>query len=166
MFCDYMESPIGILKITANHNFIKGVELVNAADTPLPNELTEQCRQQLTQYFEQKRTEFSLPLAPNGTAFEKRVWRRICQIPYVSTITYQEAARAAVNKNARRAAGTAVGKNPILLLIPCHRVIGANGHLTGFAAGMDKKRFLLLHEGISLKGMRLASKKDVQPNTL
>lgn len=81
MFCDYMESPIGILKITANHNFIKGVELVNAADTPLPNELTEQCRQQLTQYFEQKRTEFSLPLAPNGTAFEKEFGAGYAKFP-------------------------------------------------------------------------------------
>lgn len=166
MFCDYMESPIGTLKITANHSFIKGVELVKAADIPLPSELTELCRQQLTQYFQKKRTEFSLPLAPDGTAFEKRIWRRLCQIPYGSTITYQEAARAAGNKNAWRAAGTAVGKNPVLLLIPCHRVIGANGHLTGFAAGMDKKRFLLLHEGVALKGMRLAGKKAGQSDTL
>ena len=156
MFCDYMESPIGILKITANHSFIKGIVLVSAADTPLSSELTGLCRQQLTEYFEKKRTEFSLPLAPDGTAFEKRIWRRLCQIPYGNTITYQEAAEAAGNKNAQRAAGTAIGKNPILLLIPCHRVIGANGHLTGFAAGMENKRFLLLHEGVALKGMRLA----------
>lgn len=102
---------------------------------------------QLSEYFKQKRTAFDIPLAPNGTSFQKRVWLQLRNIPYGTYITYgEQAARLGAPKSAR-AVGAANGKNPISIIVPCHRVLGASGHLTGFAGGLAIKKALLELEG-------------------
>lgn len=98
---------------------------------------------QLDEYFAGERQSFDLPLRPNGTEFQRRVWQALLDIPYGSTQTYIGLARALGDEKATRAVGLANGKNPISILIPCHRVIGANGHLTGYGGGIERKRFLL-----------------------
>lgn len=101
---------------------------------------------QLDEYFEGSRTEFDLPLAPEGTPFMKKVWAALCEIPYGKTATYKEIAEAAGSPKAYRAVGSANNRNPISIIIPCHRVIGCNGKLVGYAGGTDIKNKLLLLE--------------------
>ena len=108
--------------------------------------LRDKLEQELGEYFAGKRREFSLPAELVGTDFQRAVWREIAAIPYGSTLTYAEVARAAGRKNAVRAAGTATGANPLPVLIPCHRVIAAHGKLGGFSGGLDAKRRLLALE--------------------
>jgi methylated-DNA-[protein]-cysteine S-methyltransferase len=103
-------------------------------------------REQLAEYFAGKRSEFSIPLAPKGTEFQSRVWQELCAIPAGRTISYGELARRVGNPNASRAVGLANGRNPISIVIPCHRVIGSDGSMTGYAGGLPKKEFLLNHE--------------------
>ena len=108
--------------------------------------LLERAREQLLEYLEGRRREFDLPLAPEGTEFQRQVWQALMQIPYGQTRAY--GALAAELNSSPRAVGSAVGRNPISILIPCHRVLGADGGLTGYAGGVDKKRFLLKLEGV------------------
>lgn len=107
---------------------------------------------QLTDYFNGKRTEFDLPLRPVGTDFQERVWQALTTIDYGDTVSYGEIANDIRNPKAVRAVGAAIGKNPISIIIPCHRVIGSNGKLTGFAGGLSTKEFLLNLESGSDKG--------------
>ena len=102
---------------------------------------------QLEEYFKGERRDFDLPLHLDGTEFQKRAWRNLMEIGYGETRSYGEQARRIGNANASRAVGLANGKNPIPIVVPCHRVIGANGSLTGFGGGIDRKRWLLAHEG-------------------
>lgn len=104
-------------------------------------------KKQLSEYFLKQRKNFDLPLLPEGTAFQLSAWRELSKIPYGQTISYGEQARRLGDKNKARAVGLANGANPLPIIIPCHRVIGRNGKLTGFAGGLDKKSFLLLAEG-------------------
>jgi methylated-DNA-[protein]-cysteine S-methyltransferase len=103
-------------------------------------------RQQLEEYFGGRRTDFDLPLDPVGTPFQLSVWKILRAIPFGETITYGEQARRLGDPNKARAAGAANGKNPLSIVVPCHRVIGANGSLTGFAGGLEAKDWLLSHE--------------------
>lgn len=103
---------------------------------------------QLTQYFERGRTEFDLPLAPLGTEFQQLAWQALRAIPFGQTRSYAEQARAIGRPSAVRAIGAANGRNPLTIVVPCHRVIGSGGSLTGFAGGLDRKRALLQHEGV------------------
>jgi len=105
------------------------------------------CRMQLDEYFAGKRDRFDLPIAPRGTAYQQRVWREIAAIPFGKTLSYAELAKRAGNCDAARAAGAATGRNPLSIVIPCHRVVGAKGALTGYAGGLDRKTKLLGHEG-------------------
>ena len=98
---------------------------------------------QLTEYLNGERRTFDLPLNPQGTDFQKRVWKALCEIPYGETRSYKQIAEAIGNPKAVRAVGMANNRNPLLVVVPCHRVIGANGKLVGYAAGLDKKAFLL-----------------------
>ena len=107
-----------------------------------------EAKRQLEEYFAGIRAGFSLPLAPEGTAFQKAVWEQLEAIPYGETRTYGQIAAAVGNPNASRAVGGANHNNPIAIVIPCHRVIGANGKLTGYAGGIDLKEALLRIEGI------------------
>ena len=106
-------------------------------------ELIQSCKKQLEEYFAGKRNAFDLPLAPKGTAFQQKVWKALTEIPYGETRTYGEIAAGIGNPKAARAVGMANNKNPIGIIIPCHRVVGANGKLVGYAGGMEKKAFLL-----------------------
>lgn len=110
---------------------------------------------QLDEYFAGERREFDLPLAPRGTGFQERVWRALLAIPFGVTRSYGELARTIGRPSASRAVGAANGKNPIAIIVPCHRVIGANGTLTGYGGGLPIKRWLLEHEA-KLAGLRLA----------
>ena len=105
------------------------------------------CAKQLGEYFAGKRDRFDLPLAPRGTAYQQRIWREIAAIPFGKTLSYAELAKRAGNGDAARAAGAATGRNPVSIVIPCHRVIGSKGALTGYAGGLDRKTRLLGLEG-------------------
>jgi methylated-DNA-[protein]-cysteine S-methyltransferase len=104
-------------------------------------------RRQLEEYFDHRRTVFDLPLAPRGTPFQERVWNALREIPYGTTASYSDLARRIGVPDAARAVGAANGRNPIPIIVPCHRVIGAHGDLTGFGGGIERKRWLLAHEG-------------------
>ena len=114
------------------------------------SERTAEVRRQLEEYFAGERETFDLPLAPKGTAFEKSVWNELSRIPYGETRSYAEIARAIGKPGAARAVGRANGANPIPIVVPCHRVIGANGSLTGFGGGLEVKSLLLEIEGAAL----------------
>jgi methylated-DNA-[protein]-cysteine S-methyltransferase len=126
-----------------------GLHFENAKHPPAMVEGTEErsrfagAMKQLDQYFAGKRREFELTLDLAGTEFQKRVWRALCNIPYGTTISYGELARRIGDVKASRAVGLANGRNPVAVIVPCHRVIGANGQLTGFGGGLPTKRFLL-----------------------
>jgi len=152
------ESPIGELVITASASgltgvWFPGVDLpgVEADDERKPpsSHLARAC-EQLAEYFAKARTAFDLPLDPPGTPFQRRVWSALRIIPYGTTVSYGELARRLGEVRATRAVGAANGKNPIPIIVPCHRVIGARGELTGFGGGLDRKRWLLEHEGALL----------------
>jgi methylated-DNA-[protein]-cysteine S-methyltransferase len=106
----------------------------------------EECLAQIDQYFQGTRQEFSLQLAPEGTDFQQQVWRELSKIPYGQTASYLDIARAIGNEQAVRAVGAANGQNPISIIIPCHRVIGSDGKLTGYGGGLWRKEWLLTHE--------------------
>jgi methylated-DNA-[protein]-cysteine S-methyltransferase len=106
---------------------------------------------QLSDYFTAKRLDFDLPLAPRGTAFQREVWTTLRAIPPGSTQSYSEIAKAIGRPGASRAVGAANGRNPLAIVVPCHRVIGANGQLTGYAGGIERKRWLLQHEGAAAR---------------
>lgn len=116
-----------------------------------PNGLTEQTKRQLMEYFSGKRKAFDLPLAITGTGFQKKVWEELRHIPYGKTLSYLGLSRQIGNVKAIRAVGHANGQNPLAIIIPCHRVIGSDGSLTGYAGGLWRKKWLLEHEGALLQ---------------
>ena len=117
--------------------------VVSGLSQDCSNELEREARRQLEEYFAGRRKTFDLPLRPNGTDFQRRVWEELLQIPYGQTATYGEIAKRIGNPNAARAVGQACNANPIPIFIPCHRVVGSNSRLTGFALGLDVKSALL-----------------------
>lgn len=147
----FFESPLGIIKISYETK-IRKIELVDEIDeNSEENELFNIFKDQLLEYFEEKRKTFDKLdlLDPKGTAFQKTVWRSLLKIPYGETSSYKEIAKTIGNPRATQAVGTAIGKNPFLIIIPCHRVIKADGSLGGFAYGREIKRRLLEIEGIN-----------------
>lgn len=149
----YYVSELGVMEIRGSEAGIEVVEFVKessgeemkAKEAEIPACLRE-CVRQLSEYFEGRRREFSLKLNPRGTDFQKRVWGELQKIPYGKTVSYGDIARAIGNPAAVRAVGGANGRNPIVVIIPCHRVIGSDGRLTGFGAGLWRKERLLGHE--------------------
>ena len=144
-----IHTPLGPLTIRANLHGITAVEFDTTEPTPAPISLPPilaQAVTELTEYFAGCRTEFTLPLAPQGTRFQQQAWQALQQIPYGQTITYLQQALQLNNAKACRAVGSANGKNPIAIVVPCHRVIGQRGKLTGYAGGLDRKAWLLAHE--------------------
>ena len=137
------------LKITADESMITGISFSEAENRSVgvPCPLIEKCVAELNEYFLKERSEFSIPFIASGTRFQMDVWREISRIPYGETRTYSDIAEALGNAKAVRAVGAACSKNPTVLLIPCHRVVGKNGSLTGFVGGIDLKRKLLNLEG-------------------
>lgn len=147
----FFESPLGIIKISYEAK-IRKIELVDEIDeNSEENELFNIFKDQLLEYFEGKRTNFDHLelLDPKGTDFQKSVWRFLLKIPYGETSSYKEIAKNIGNPRATQAVGTVIGKNPFLIIIPCHRVIKADGSLGGFAYGRETKRKLLKIEGIN-----------------
>ncbi|MDR1416803.1 MAG: methylated-DNA--[protein]-cysteine S-methyltransferase [Prevotellaceae bacterium] len=145
----YYNSPIGKIRITAGAHAITDISFVEdekplPAGEPLP--LLEQCVTQLREYFEAGRSKFDFPIAQAGTEFQQRVWRELSKIPYGRTICYEEQARRMGNVKAVRAVGTANGRNSLSIVVPCHRVVGKDGSLTGYAGGLWRKQWLLEHE--------------------
>ena len=147
-------SPIGELTLTASDTALTGVYFPKSRPVQVgragENDILILAKQQLAEYFARTRTRFELPLDPTGTPFEQRVWELLRAIAYGTTTSYGTLARLMGEPNDARAVGAANGKNPIPIIVPCHRVIGANGDLTGFGGGLDKKRWLLEHEGALL----------------
>ncbi|MBZ5605345.1 MAG: methylated-DNA--[protein]-cysteine S-methyltransferase [Acidobacteriia bacterium] len=154
----YLETPIGTLLI-AGDDAIHAIYFPKNGKAVKPEaDWTESSRgavgvaiKQLKEYFSGKRAEFELPLAPEGTAFQRSVWGQLCEIPYGQTISYGELAKRVGNPKASRAVGAANGQNPIPIVIPCHRVIGSNGKLTGFGGGLPTKEKLLALESRQLR---------------
>jgi len=147
----YLDSPIGALRIRSCGGAVTAVDFVDAVRRPdKPDDVAVEAARQLTEYFCGQRSKFDLPLAPQGTAFQQAVWRQMLAVPFGRLISYGRIARNVGRPRAARAVGMASGRNPIALLIPCHRVIGSNGSLTGYGSGLWRKRWLLRHEG-SLK---------------
>ncbi|WP_286910183.1 methylated-DNA--[protein]-cysteine S-methyltransferase [Clostridium sp. UBA1652] len=143
-YYDFLESPIGLIKITTSESALVSLSLITQADIiATPNIITDLCKTQLNEYFMNQRREFTLPLEFNGTKFQKSVWNELLKIPYGKTASYKDVAVSLGNPNASRAVGGAVNKNPLFIVVPCHRVIGSNGSLVGFALGIDKKTYLL-----------------------
>jgi methylated-DNA-[protein]-cysteine S-methyltransferase len=149
LFQTYYSSPIGTLVVSATEDAIVSVLFTeDAAQTvtaPLPACL-QACRQQLKEYFAGNRKDFELPFASGGTLFQEQVWKLLGKIPFGQTWSYYDLSLQLGNPDAIRAVGGANGKNKLLLLRPCHRVIGSNGHLVGYAGGLWRKQWLLAHE--------------------
>ena len=140
----YYKSPIGILEIELENNTVSRLRIVESCSKNSEQSgYFAEVVKQLDEYFATERTKFELNISPKGTEFQKKVWAELLKIPYGKTKSYQEIAEAIGNTNAQRAVGSACNKNPILLIIPCHRVISKTGKLTGFACGVDRKEQLL-----------------------
>lgn len=137
--------PCGVFGIGQEGDRIVSIQPVEApcGQVGTPTRLTDQMAQQLHEYFQGRRQAFEVPYLLQGTPFQKRVWAALCQIPYGQTRSYRDIARTIGNPKGCRAVGMANHQNPLMILVPCHRVIGADGSLGGYAAGVEIKRFLL-----------------------
>lgn len=155
-FYKTMKSPVGLLKLIAGERGLAAILWEN--DAPARVKVQTACEdtahavlgeteKQLGEYFAGRRIDFSLPLDMHGTEFQKSVWQALLTIPFAETRSYGELARQIGQPTASRAVGAANGKNPLSIVVPCHRVIGSSGKLTGFAGGLDVKEFLLKLEG-------------------
>lgn len=144
----YYNSPIGTTKIVGNENGIQSISLLDEKIESTLNvpSCLQKCITQLDEYFNGDRTEFNLKLNPQGTGFQQKVWKELLTIPFNKTRTYLEQTKAIGDVKAIRAVASANGKNPIAIVIPCHRVIGSDGALTGYAGGLWRKKWLLEHE--------------------
>jgi len=152
MYVDFMSTPIGRIEIRASQRGVTRVVFSESQSHPVSvNDITYCCKQQLQEYFDGQRNVFDLPLDQQGTHFQKSIWDCLTTIPFGQTASYRDIARMANNPKAVRAVGAANGKNPIGIIVPCHRIIGSNGTLTGYAGGLDRKAWLLVHEGVELK---------------
>ncbi|SEL71514.1 methylated-DNA--[protein]-cysteine S-methyltransferase [Halomonas daqiaonensis] len=148
---DYYQPPeteaLGLIRLRVATTGLTEIAFVMEADeTARPNALTERARNQLAEYFAGTRQAFDLPLAPEGTDFQQRVWQALATIPFGETRCYAEIAEQLRCKGGQRAVGAANGKNPLAIVVPCHRVIGSDGRLTGYSGGIGRKQWLLAHE--------------------
>ena len=147
---DHLETPVGKMQITANQQAVTSIYFVDKTDAVNPNGITARAKQQLQEYFDGERQQFDLPLQARGTKFQQQVWDALCSIEYGQTCSYSDIAVMIENPKAVRAVGAANGKNPLTIGVPCHRIIGRDGSLTGYASGTQRKSWLLNHEGDSL----------------
>lgn len=146
-----LASPLGELTVHATNQGITAVTFDDdSGEDESRSSLTDAACQQLHDYFEGRLQTFTLPLVATGTAFQQQVWQALAMLPYGQTVSYSAIARQLGNPNAVRAVGMANSKNPIAIIVPCHRVIGANGALTGYAGGLSRKAYLLKHEGVDI----------------
>jgi methylated-DNA-[protein]-cysteine S-methyltransferase len=143
-----MESPVGRIVLVSSATHLKAV---NFSDEPIDElvvlpDILLRAKEQLIEYFDGTRRQFELELDPEGTPFQKKVWHRLVQVPYGLTKSYRDIALELGSVLTTRAVGPANGKNPIAIMVPCHRIIGSDGKLVGYAGGLERKRWLLLHE--------------------
>lgn len=146
-----IKSPLGYTKIMGNEHGIASISVLNSEEKEsdvIPEELQD-CVVQLNDYFEGKRTSFNLNLNPSGTFFQKQVWDELQNIPFGKTISYLDLSKKLGDVKAIRAVASANGKNPLWIVVPCHRVIGTDGSLTGYAGGLHRKQWLLQYESPS-----------------
>ena len=148
---DQFETPQGTMLVTATGKGLAGVYFKGQKHFPKKREwqrdarhpVLRQARRELTEYFAGKRRRFDVALDPQGTVFQRSIWKTIAKVGYGKTLTYGELAQRAGHPGSARAAGAATGRNPLSVIVPCHRIIGANGSLTGYAGGLSRKRALL-----------------------
>jgi len=144
----YFDSPLGVIELTATEEGVASLYFVNERQKATSlNKILKDCVKQLDEYFRNARKEFSIPLDIQGTEFQKKVWRGLLNIPFGKTISYLQLAKNLGDEKSIRAVGGANGKNPVSIIVPCHRVIGSNGTLVGYGGGLDKKKWLLEFEG-------------------
>jgi methylated-DNA-[protein]-cysteine S-methyltransferase len=152
LYYDYMETPLGELELTSSSNFLVSVLFVKTEKTVLDKQpvlysaINEEAKKQLDLFFKKELTQFKLPINPAGTEFQKMVWSELVKIPFGTTISYLTLAKKLGDPNSIRAAASANGKNPITIIIPCHRVIGTDGKLVGYSGDLKRKQWLLNHE--------------------
>lgn len=150
----YFSSPVGWLELSTSESALKSIryskEPVAEQVPEKTNSIIHHTRKELTEYFSGDRKEFNIPLDPDGTTFQKKVWSLLKKISYGQTTTYGALADKLGDPNKVRAVGKANGNNPIPIIIPCHRIIGSGNRLVGYAGGIERKRFLLQHEGAVL----------------
>lgn len=151
MYTTTIHTPVGLAVISGNEDGISSVRVSNepGLDSPFVPTILHKCARQLEEYFLNRRRSFDLPLRPHGTPFQRAVWQMLREVPYGKTMSYMELTRRLGNEKAIRAVAAANGKNPIWIIIPCHRIIGSNGDLTGYAGGLGRKKWLLEHEQVS-----------------
>ena len=139
LYYDNFDTPLGLMEVTATESSVKSIYFVECAQAKQANSITQITKAQLSEYFASTRTIFDLPLDADGTAFQKIVWQALTTIPSGTTCSYGDIAKQIGNPKGVRAVGLANGKNPMTIVVPCHRVIGANGKLTGYAFGTERK---------------------------
>lgn len=156
LYYDYYQSPRGRILLVADDRALTGVYFAGQKYHPRVDKQWKradnhgplrQAKRELSEYFDGKRTRFTVEVAPQGTPFQRAVWKAIAGVGFGRTIPYAELARRAGRPGSARAAGAATGRNPIGIIVPCHRIVGSNGALTGYAGGLAKKRALLALEG-------------------
>ena len=156
LYYDYYQSPHGRILLVADDRALTGVYFAGQKYHPRIDEQWKradrheplrQAKRELSEYFDGKRTRFTVEVSPHGTPFQRAVWKAIADVRFGQTIAYGELAERAGYPGSARAAGAATGRNPISIIVPCHRIVGSNGSLTGYAGGLAKKRALLELEG-------------------
>ena len=154
MYVDYYKSLIGLIKIVCDDEYVLECEFVDEIDEKAcESSLSAEVKKQLKEYFMGKRLAFDLPLKLKGTSFQLKVWNALLQIPYGQTCTYKDIAQKVDHPKAVRAVGMANNKNKLMILIPCHRVIGSNNKMVGYVGGIFKKQVLLDHEKSVLESL-------------
>lgn len=158
VFYTYYHSPVGLLKIAGTDSYINEIvftdDETNRVHSTTTNDLLQQCTEELIEYFNGKRLAFDIPVFQNGTPFQTKVWAELLNIDYGKTISYMLLAKRLGDPNCIRAAASSNGKNNIAIVVPCHRVIGSNQTLVGYAGGLWRKKFLLDHENKFANGLQ------------
>ncbi|MFH7003181.1 methylated-DNA--[protein]-cysteine S-methyltransferase [Flavobacterium bizetiae] len=145
----YINSPLGITKIVGDEHGVAVISVSDVGTNEVSQEIPtvlQEAVSQLEEYFDKKRIDFTFKLNPKGTEFQQKVWKSLLEIPYGKTITYMDQTKKLGDVKAIRAVASANGKNPLWIVVPCHRVIGTNGSLTGYAGGLSRKKWLIEHE--------------------
>jgi methylated-DNA-[protein]-cysteine S-methyltransferase len=156
----HTQSPLGVVEIVADELYVTSIRLIKPEDTIVPEENVDRwlphiqrCLTELKEYFDGTLNTFTVPVRQRGTDFQQNVWQQLLKIPYGTTISYLEMALRLGNRNLTRAVGGANHRNRLWIVVPCHRVIGADGSLTGYGGGLACKQWLLLHEATNVNAM-------------
>lgn len=146
LYCVYYSSPVGVIEIKGREGGILSILFVDKTGIENQNPIVMECQRQMDEYFRGLRKSFDLKFGFNGTAFQNKVWKELLNIPYGKTASYRDIAKSIGSEKAVRAVGSANSKNPLSIVVPCHRIIGSDGSLTGYAGGLWRKEWLLNHE--------------------